>query len=135
MRRDMPKVILDTARVAPFGLRHTRRRASEDEPHRQSMAAAHRADASWKAKESRDHFAPLMRYLAKQVGRPWNSVYRDICASIDRRKVIDRHMLDHVHRAVALHGLDAPHERYNRPAFYVDRRTGLLCRNKASRRF
>ena len=29
--------------------------------------------------------APLERYLHQQVGRPWDAVYAEICAGIDRR--------------------------------------------------
>lgn len=38
----------------------------------------------------------VRRWLRSQVGRPWDSVYRALCANYDRRKFINRVLLDFV---------------------------------------
>jgi hypothetical protein len=54
-------------------------------------------------KEFHDKLAPAKRWLAAQVGRPWNKVYAELCARFDSRTVagqhvVQDHMLDWVYR-------------------------------------
>ena len=53
-------------------------------------------------KEFSDHISPLKRWLNKQVGRPWNSIWSEICKAVDGRDVIGKHLLDHVKAEVEL---------------------------------
>lgn len=87
-----------------------------------------------------DHLQPLRRWLRKQVNRPWDKVYAELCASIDRRSTTGQHLLDHVGQEVARNCvLDADgrvlrdasdHRRSYRgdavDGLYVHPRTGLL---------
>lgn len=52
------------------------------------------------AKEFTDVLGPLRRWVGKQVGRPWNKVYSEICQVIDKRKVTHAHVLDHLYNWV-----------------------------------
>lgn len=86
-----------------------------------------------------DHLQPLRRWLRKQVNRPWDKVYAELCASIDRRSVTGQHLLDHVANEVARHCVLGADDRIRRgPAdrsgrrgevvdgLYVHPRTSLL---------
>lgn len=50
----------------------------------------------WNWREFTDLLNPLRRYLIKQVGRPWNAVWSEICAHADDRNVAGSHLRDHV---------------------------------------
>jgi hypothetical protein len=79
-----------------------------------------------------DKLAPAYRWLARNVGRPWNKVYAELCATFDRRTtagrhVVDAHMLESVHR-----GNLASRAARHRRGFYVDRH-GILRALRPSR--
>ncbi len=96
-----------------------------------------------------EHLGPLRRYLDSQVGRPWDKVFSEICAHINRNSAVQNHVRDHVADYVAVHvvlidgvlcdgeggrGYGKPlHELRYRP-WYICPRTGLLRRVKAPRR-
>lgn len=126
MRRDMPKIIVERPRWRPpFGFTRGRpARDIEDAPARQSMRGHLKANEQ---KYLNENLAPLRRYLAKQVGRPWNKVYSEICEHVRIENPIQYHVRIHLRDYVSLNGPDR-----NRP-LYVDRRTGLLRRMKKER--
>lgn len=94
-----------------------------------------------------EHLAPLRRYLDSNVGRPWNLIYSEICAHVDRGNVVQKHILTHLFDYVIretilvdgvpclgrriwygeygqpLRGIRTPYDRW-----YVCPRSGLLCR-------
>lgn len=47
-----------------------------------------------------DHLQPLRRWLRKQVNRPWDKVYSELCATIDTRTTTGQHLLHHLRREV-----------------------------------
>lgn len=80
------------------------------------------------SKQFRDKLGPPRRWLAAQVGRPWDLVYAELRATFDRRTiagahVVDDHMLGWVYRG------DLSEVRQYRGAFHfhVDRH-GILRR-------
>ena len=90
-----------------------------------------------------EHLGPLYRYLDKQVHRPWNKVYSELCAGLDRRSVVQNHLFEHIGDHVALRtalidGEVHVHARFRtisladaRQALYVHPRTGILLPNRA----
>jgi hypothetical protein len=82
-----------------------------------------------------ENLAPLRRYLAQQVGRPWDKVYSEIAARLRVDSSVQQHVRDHLRDFVAIkprRGIDnwympMPGGLW-RHRFYVDPRTGLLCR-------
>jgi hypothetical protein len=48
-----------------------------------------------------ENLAPLRRYLHAQVGRPWNKVFSEICANIDRRNTVQQHIHQHIDDFIA----------------------------------
>jgi hypothetical protein len=53
-------------------------------------------------KSLNENLRPLERYLSRQVNRPWDMVYREMCAVIDGRNAVQRHILEHLRQYVAI---------------------------------
>lgn len=150
MRPDMAHLLVERghagtgwAQYQPKGwAAHCRFRNSEDEPLE-----------GWRPPIRRPWFSenlnPLRRFLAKQVGRPWDAVYAEIRAHVDADNAVQYHILQHLYDDLAVnvwerdgelwhHGRGGP-ELLNgsgprwwrwRPALYVCPRTGLIKRVK-----
>ena len=56
------------------------------------MKRRHQGHTKW----LNEHLGPLRRYLDSQVGRPWDKVFSEICAHIDRSSAVQDHVRDHV---------------------------------------
>ena len=90
-----------------------------------------------------EHLGPLYRYLDRQVHRPWNKVYSELCAGLDRRSVVQNHLFEHIGDHVALRtalidGEVHARGRFNivaladaRQPLFVHPRTGILLPNRA----
>lgn len=148
MRPDMAKVIVERPRFGscihgtPKGYRRSiQRLAAEGGPIREGMKRRWRGGT----KRLNEHLGPLRRYLDSQVGRPWNKVFSEICACIDRNSAVQDHVRDHVQGYVAVQvilidGIPCNGEggwHYGQPLhtfryrpWYVCPRTGLLRRVK-----
>lgn len=152
MRADMAKVIVERprfgsrARGKPKGYRRAVQRLPESEsPRREGMKRRCRGGS----KELNEHLGPLRRYLDSQIGRPWDKVFSEICARINRGSAVQDHVRDHVEGYVARHVIlidGVPcngeggwnygkplHQLRHRP-WYVCPRTGLLRRVKVTSR-
>lgn len=97
----------------------------------------------WHHKEFSDRLGPLRKYLRRQVGRPWNTVYSEMNASLDKRSLTGLHIWDHVKYEVEIHTYLGPDGKTVYPCprwrwvtaanqapvagLYVHPRTGLLC--------
>jgi hypothetical protein len=152
MRADMAKVIVERPRFKggagkkPKGYRRRLRRYGEDgPPGREGIKACWQGGT----KSFNEHLGPLRRYLDKQVGRPWDKVYSEICAHIDRGSVVQKHILTHVADYVATdvilidgvpcsgqagYSYGKPLHQFRYRPWYVCPRTGLLRRVKATGR-
>ena len=140
MRSDMHKVIVERARRgAGVATRPGRRRDHDDLPSREGMRRRHVLAGSEKALN--EHLAPLERYLRKQVGRPWNAIYRDINRRLRPDSAVQLHVRQHIRDFVEFdvelgqRGLvyGAIHGRFGAGRFplragtmYVHPRTGIL---------
>src|SRR5262249_60160409 len=98
MRADMAKVIVERPRFGsrihgkPKGYRRSVQRLSEDGgPPREGMKRRCRGGC----KTLNEHLGPLRRYLDKQVGRPWDKVFSEICAHIDPSSAVQDHVRHH----------------------------------------
>jgi hypothetical protein len=108
MRADMAKVIVERPRkrghawTKPKGyLRKLNRLRGEGEPVHEGMKKR------WQdgTKFLNEHLGPLRRYLDSQVGRPWDKVFAEICAHINRSSAVQDHVRDHVEDYVTVHAL------------------------------
>jgi hypothetical protein len=89
-----------------------------------------------------ENLNPLKRYLGRQIGRPWNKVFSEICETLDTGSTVKQHVRDHLQDLVALNlvrtdagelrlvhdgGFYRADPRPWRQPYYVDPETGLLC--------
>jgi hypothetical protein len=95
-----------------------------------------------------ENLAPLYRYLAAQVGRPWDKVYSEIRARVEAGNAVQFHILQHLYDKVEVHveidengtlwtigygGRHPLNPGYRQRRLYVCPRTGLLRRVKPLR--
>ena len=106
MRPDMAKVIVERPRIKgrawerPKGYRRRLGCYGPDGP-----PGREGIKAPWQngTKHLNEHLGPLRRYLDRQVGRPWDQVFSEICAHIDRSSAVQDHVRDHVEGYVETH--------------------------------
>lgn len=91
--------------------------------------------ANGSEKSFTDVLGPLRGFLRKNIGRPWDKVYSELSAGLDKRKATGKHIFDHVHWMVEKHcfiGNDGgvyskSHGEWPVTGMYVHPHTGLLC--------
>jgi len=97
MREDMYKVIVERPRRGKAGDAAARRlRRDLDGPMQLGMRAG------YGYRSLNENLAPLRRYLRAQLGRPWNKVFSEICAGIDRRNTVQQHIHQHIRDFIAI---------------------------------
>jgi hypothetical protein len=155
MRPDIAKVIVERPR--PGSSRHVARRFRRIDPKAIALTdddvevlpsrIGHKRAAALAGdrKSLNENLSPLRRFLAKQVGRPWDKVWAEISAHMRPDNTVQQHVRDHVQDFVAYRtfakngrifiggrfGGPQPLSDRSWPELFVDPRTGLLCRNKA----
>jgi len=144
MRSDMGKVVVERPRgqsYVPnrkFGarLRYLPDRDYEEEPKRVGISASYR-DYGYSEKWFKDLLGPLERFLQKNVGRPWNQVYSEVCTTVDRRKITGHHLIVHLKWMVETNCFInakgricywSGNEEHRVDGFYVHPMTGVLWR-------
>jgi len=150
MSRDMHKVIVERRRLGGDGRAAKppweKRGRLDDMPAKEGVRKRHVFKKDWK--QLNENLAPLKRYLQKQVGRPWNAVYRDISKGLKVSSPVQQHVRDHlwdfVEREVSLgdNGEVFTHPHSRRGVFgelspghlYVDPNTGILRAVKPRRK-
>jgi hypothetical protein len=147
MRSDMAKVIVERPRVGSRmrgkskGYRRRLQRLGHDGlPSHEGMKRRHQGQTKY----LNEHLGPLRRYLDSQVGRPWNKVFSEICAHIDRDSAVQDHVRDHVAQYVETHvveidgmlcsgdgsGYGRPLGQWRWAEWFVCPRSGILKRIK-----
>jgi hypothetical protein len=139
MRSDMFEVIIERPRCGGGRGEGKGRRA---EPRRQHEAPIWEPVSRGRGtKYLNENLAPLRRFLASRVGRPWDAVRSEICALLTMRSAVQKHVLDHVKEMVEVntvlidgrphhpggyhpHGSLIVADRWR--GFYVCPRTGAL---------
>jgi hypothetical protein len=93
MRDDMFKVIVERPRRGGWMNAGTARayRNSEDAPAKVGIKKGY-THRKW----LNENLAPLKRWLESQVNRPWDKVYAELCANIDRRNTVQEHIFAHI---------------------------------------
>lgn len=103
MRSDMDKVIVERPR---YGSRLPSKKKGyrkliqtipcEDLPTKEPMLGR------WKGLEKclNEHLGPMRRFLRSNVGRPWNSIHRELCEHISFSNAVQAHVLEHIDQYV-----------------------------------
>jgi hypothetical protein len=133
MRKDMFEIIIERPRVKG-GWRKPGRPPRDPESLPRCEPMGRRGD-----KQLNENLAPLVRFLTRRLGQPWDEVHSEIAATLSLRSAVQKHVLDHVRQMVLLHPLmldgrpfypAASSGRYQplegRWRFYVCPRTGRL---------
>jgi hypothetical protein len=98
-----------------------------------------------------ENLSPLKRWLHKQVHRPWDKVYAELCSGIDRRSTVQAHIFEHIDQFVArdatmregevwvsgswrAHGGREPLREAAHVELFVHPVTGILLPNRQLRR-
>ncbi len=147
MRKDMSKIIVERPRIGRGAARTQkpgRTRALVDDDGESLRASAREPKArAQKTKSLNENLSPLKRYLAAQVGRPWNKVYSELSENLKTTSTVQQHVRDHVEDFVAVKTRMRAGEVYVSGRFgrdsklseshyrlYVHPRTGLLGKNE-----
>ncbi|HJU14965.1 MAG TPA: hypothetical protein VJ770_00720 [Stellaceae bacterium] len=138
MRADMSRVIVERPRRGGV---HRKGRAQpiESLPQCEGIGRPYRISGGYKVLN--ENLAPLRRYLERQVGRPWNTVYAEIAAHLRAGSAVQQHVRDHIGDFVAVKPRrrngplfaypDGDRRRFSelwRQPLYVDERDGILKR-------
>ncbi|MFT3765780.1 MAG: hypothetical protein QM820_09715 [Minicystis sp.] len=100
MRADMFEIIIERPRYGgSWGGLKGRRRERPDLL-RDSPPAWQPVSRGRGTKHLNENLAPLHRFLASRAGRPWDDVRSEICALIQPRSAVQKHVLDHVREMV-----------------------------------
>ncbi len=94
----------------------------------------------WRTKYFSDNLSPLRRWLRSQIGKPWDSVYSELCQKIETKTLVGQHLLSHLWQLVErevifVDGLPySLRHRYRinplgywHQGLYVHPETGILC--------
>jgi hypothetical protein len=150
MRSDMAKVIVERPRA---GWRLNKLKGESRRSHEMPMDEWARRDRMRgkyiRTKHLTENLGPLRRFLDSCVGRPWDKVFAEICANINRNSAVQDHVRDHVSDFVEIHVVlidgmpcSADGRNYGSPLresrywqrFYVCPKSGLLKRIKGRKR-
>jgi len=102
MRKDMDKLLVTTPRVGSGWKNgevkeHRRKSREGDYDNLPSYSSMKPKSRHWDArKQLNEYLNPLVRYLAKNCGRPWDKVYSEICENMDRRGIVQDHIFQHL---------------------------------------
>ena len=100
------------------------------------VSSARRRQYGHNHKEFTDVLGPLYGFLEKNVGRPWDDVYSELCKGLDRRSVTGLHVFTHlwqyVDRDVVMFDdgkVRVPgYHSWSEPSdFYIHPYTKILC--------
>jgi hypothetical protein len=113
-----------------------RARERDEQPQRESARKCRERQGT--VKDLNENLAPLWRYLARAVGRPWTKIYAEISEHNCKRSAVGAHIYQHLMARVILHPLyidgrahDPSWGREIRTdSYYVDRH-GILRRGTA----
>jgi hypothetical protein len=141
MRSDMHELLVERPRWA-HRARYPRafvrnRHPGDDAPTREALSRGRYGD-----KQLSENFAPLLRFLRRQVGRPWAVVHSEMAKVLAPSNAVQRHVLEHVADFLVTSVYEsegrlwaARRRRGPTPLvagtqtdlFYVHPRSGLLC--------
>src|SRR5438034_978137 len=109
MRDDMSKVIVERPRlrrgrksIDSSDGRQLRNRVDPDEDGGHAPGHLGMKAGYGNRKQFNENLVPLRRWLESQVHRPWDKVYSELCANIDRRNTVQAHIFTHIDNFVAL---------------------------------
>jgi hypothetical protein len=105
------------------------------------VSSARHREYGWECKRKNENYNAISRFLKKNLGRPWNDIWSEICAQSDSRSKqgsgFRKHFEWNVAQDIAIIN-DKPYQfKYGRcsyydhtyTGYYVHPETGILCEN------
>lgn len=140
MRSDMFKVIVERPR---YGSRHApaaKLKRTYDQNIKHIGLKRHTYIAADYSKDLNENLRPLIRFLRRQRGRPWDEVFSEICAHLDTGSTVKMHVRLHLEDfvmtpiTIGRHGewmcngrvVGRPSPHYRRHRLFVDPNDGIL---------
>jgi hypothetical protein len=108
MRSDMDKVIVERPRLGRSGsnkAKGSRKRLQKGWPDNLPRQEGIKRRSRGGTKTFNEHLGPLRRFLASNVGRPWDKVFSEMRAHININSVVQAHILTHVFDYVNAHAV------------------------------
>lgn len=96
MRSDMFEVIIERPRWGHQGIHRKGRRGERTERAFERAPKQIGMGREGRSKSLNENLAPLRRFLARHVGRPWDKVRSEMCAVLSMSSAVQKHVLDHV---------------------------------------
>lgn len=153
MRKDLNKQLCERERHGSYkrfgddrhvkAFNDTRGEELENMPAREPMKR--RYQQGWREKDLNENLNPLYGLVRKNVNRPWDKVYSELCEVFNMKSVINNHILEHLFQMVELQTfVDDDGELMYRPTYrngarpikdkdgpeyYVHPTTGILLKN------
>jgi hypothetical protein len=99
MKKDFAKIVTERPRAGgkKYGTDHRQKEKHLDDDFslkREPMSMGRGT------KHFTDVLGPIVKYLDKQVGRPWDKIYSEFCQNFSKNSVSQSHLLDHVKQFV-----------------------------------
>ena len=140
MRTDMFKVVVERPRWGAGHAASPKLKRTPDPNIQYIGLKRHASIATPYSKSLNENLAPLVRFLRSRRGRPWDSVFSEICATLDTGSTIKMHVRSHIEdfvltrisvgrRGEWMHEGEVlgQEDRWRRQrAFFVDPRDGIL---------
>jgi hypothetical protein len=101
MRRDMFEVIVERPRGGGHSAKGRRKERGE-----RALARTPKQLGMGRTGQTKflsENLAPLIRYLSRRVGQPWDAVRSEMSQVLSVRSAVQKHVLDHVKQLVELH--------------------------------
>lgn len=146
MRNDISKLLCERQRYGSknkskkTGMKLDPRLDYEEEDYEGGRAKSSRTE-----KVLNENLNPLLNFLQRSVGRPWDKVYSEIRENLNLNKSIDYHVIQHLFNYVELNVDMIGGVPYHRHGYvyqgilkvdqlYVNPNTGILCKPKITKR-
>jgi len=102
VRRDIDKVVFERAKAGRTWASKTPRvKQVVLDPEGEQINEESNAVGQVRQKMRNRHFNAIARFLIRNVGRPWNKVYAEVCSSADGRSLLGGELREFVQTSVA----------------------------------
>lgn len=96
MRSDMFKVIVERPRWGASHASSPKLKRTKDYTLKHIGHKRHAWESTPYTKSLNENLAPFVRFLRSRLGRPWNSVFSEICAQLDTGSTMKMHVRQHI---------------------------------------
>ena len=100
MRPDMHKVIVERERKKAFDFDRYGKRSKREQSYARDPESAPKKEplrpVDQRQKSLNENLRPLVKFLVRQVGRPWDKVFSEIREHLSPRTAVKKHVTDHV---------------------------------------